>query len=162
MTTVWSTREKQRLNADRQRLERAKDHLRLDKEHMDAENMELSKEILEQTKEYRARKEELLEERGILQVREQPTCVAGVRKRKEKMEIRRAREARGECAKHEGRERKKKTSGSSVPSRSPARALFPPSLPFSSACYVGYGAPSQKSVYARVLFCNNSVLKWIS
>lgn len=67
MTTVWSTREKQRLNADRQRLERAKDHLRLDKEHMDAENMELSKEILEQTKEYRARKEELLEERGILQ-----------------------------------------------------------------------------------------------
>ena len=71
MTTVWSVKEKQRLNADRQRLERAKDHLRLDKEHMETENMELSKEILQQTEVFQSRKEELILERGTLQVREQ-------------------------------------------------------------------------------------------
>ena len=69
MTTAWSAREKQRLNADRQRLERAKDHLRLDKEHMETENEELSKEILQETEEFQTRKEELVQERGLLQVK---------------------------------------------------------------------------------------------
>ena len=69
MTTAWSAREKQRLNADRQRLERAMDHLRLDKEHMETENEELSKEILQQTDEFQTRKEELEQERGLLQVK---------------------------------------------------------------------------------------------
>lgn len=68
MTTSWNARAKQRLNADRQRLERAKDHLRLDKEHMEAENVELSKEILQQTEAFETRKEELIQERGLLQV----------------------------------------------------------------------------------------------
>ena len=45
------------------------DHLKLDKEHMEAENMELSNEILQKTEEFRARKEELMLERGMLQVR---------------------------------------------------------------------------------------------
>ena len=69
MTTAWSAREKQRLNADRQRLERVKDHLRLDKEHMETENEELSKEILQQTEEFQTRKEELVQGRGLLQVK---------------------------------------------------------------------------------------------
>ena len=116
MTTAWSTRAKQRLNADRQRLERAKDHLRLDKEHMDAENTELNKEILEKTKEYQARKEELLEERGLLQVREQPG---------------RAREARGECAKSDGRGKGREKTSSSVP-RVPLASRARPISPFSS------------------------------
>ncbi|KAL9958005.1 hypothetical protein ACROYT_G034966 [Oculina patagonica] len=66
--TVWSTREKHRLNSDRQRLERTMDHLKLDKEHMEAENMELSNEILQKTEEFQTRKEELMLERGMLQV----------------------------------------------------------------------------------------------
>ena len=69
MHSTWSAREKQRLNSDRQRLERTMDHLRLDKEHMEAEGMELSKEILQKTEEFQTRKEELLLERGALQVR---------------------------------------------------------------------------------------------
>ena len=69
MHTVWSTKEKHRLNCDRQRLERSMDHLRLDKEHMEAENEELSNEVLLKTEEFQTRKEELMLERGLLQVR---------------------------------------------------------------------------------------------
>ena len=45
------------------------DHLKLDKEHMEAENKELSNEILEKTEEFQTRKEELLLQRGLLQVK---------------------------------------------------------------------------------------------
>lgn len=44
------------------------DHLKLDKEHMEAENMEFSNEILHKTEEFQTRKEELMLERGMLQV----------------------------------------------------------------------------------------------
>ncbi len=69
MNTAWGTREKHRLNSDRQRLERTMDHLKLDKEHMETENMELSNEVLQKTEEFRTRKEELMLERGALQVK---------------------------------------------------------------------------------------------
>ena len=70
MSTAWSARERQRLNTDRMRLERARDHLRLDKEHMETEKMELNKEILQQTEAFQWKKEELMLQRGSLQVRE--------------------------------------------------------------------------------------------
>lgn len=68
INSTWSTREKHRLNSDRQRLERTMDHLKLDKEHMEAENTELSNEILQKTEMFQTRKEELMLERGMLQV----------------------------------------------------------------------------------------------
>ena len=70
MSTLWGAKERQRLNADRMRLERARDHLRLDEEHTEAEKMELGKEITQQTEAFQLKKEELMLERGILQVRE--------------------------------------------------------------------------------------------
>lgn len=45
------------------------DHLKLDKEHMEAENKELNNEILHKTEEFQTRKEELLLQRGLLQVK---------------------------------------------------------------------------------------------
>ena len=57
------------MNSDRQRLERTMDHLKLDKEHMEAENKELNNEILQKTEEFQTRKEELLLQRGLLQVK---------------------------------------------------------------------------------------------
>ena len=45
------------------------DHLKLDKEHMEAENKELNNEILQKTEEFQTRKEELLLQRGLLQVK---------------------------------------------------------------------------------------------
>lgn len=70
MSTLWGAKERQRLNADRMRLERARDHLRLDKEHTEAEKIELGKEITQQTEAFQSKKEELMLERVILQVRE--------------------------------------------------------------------------------------------
>ena len=69
ISSTWSAKEKHRLNSDRQRLERTMDHLMLDKEHMEAENKELSNEILQKTEEFQTRKEELLLQRGLLQVK---------------------------------------------------------------------------------------------
>ena len=69
ISSAWTAKEKQRLNSDRQRLERAMDHLKLDKEHMETEDKELSNEILHKTEEFQTRKEELLLQRGLLQVK---------------------------------------------------------------------------------------------
>ena len=69
ISSAWSAKEKQRLNSDRQRLERTMDHLKLDKEHMQAANKELSKEVLQKTEEFQTRKEEVILQRGLLQVK---------------------------------------------------------------------------------------------
>ena len=45
------------------------DHLMLDKEHMEAANKELRHDILQKTEEFQTRKEELMLQKGLLQVR---------------------------------------------------------------------------------------------
>ena len=51
------------------------DHLMLDKEHMEAANKELSHDILQKTEEFQTRKEELMLQKGLLQVRSTHTII---------------------------------------------------------------------------------------